>query len=63
VAPNGVAFAPPGARVGVLPRMLQEILDTRIMVKNAMKRAPKSAKVSGKLQRRVHDCPEFSNSC
>ena len=33
VAPNGVAFAPAGVRPGVLPRMLAEILSTRIMVK------------------------------
>lgn len=45
VAPNGVAFAPKEARPGVLPRLLQEILNTRIMVKQAMKRSPKSAKV------------------
>lgn len=32
VAPNGVAFAPKEARPGVLPRLLQEILNTRIMV-------------------------------
>ena len=32
VAPNGVAYAPPESRPGVLPRMLAEILGTRIMV-------------------------------
>ena len=32
VAPNGVAFAPKEVRPGVLPRLLQEILNTRIMV-------------------------------
>ncbi len=46
VAPNGVAYAAPEARQGVLPRLLSEILATRIMVKAAMKRAPKTAKVS-----------------
>ena len=45
IAPNGVAYAPPEARPGILPRLLQEILSTRIMVKAAMKRSPKSAKV------------------
>lgn len=45
IAPNGVAYAPPEVRQGVLPRLLSEILATRIMVKAAMKRAPKSAKV------------------
>ncbi len=32
VAANGVAYAPPEARPGVVPRMLAEILGTRIMV-------------------------------
>ncbi|CAG9460605.1 unnamed protein product [Pedinophyceae sp. YPF-701] len=41
VAPNGVAFAPPAARPGVLPRLLKEILDTRVMVKAAMSRLTK----------------------
>lgn len=38
VAPNGAVFAPPSLRTGVLPRMLQEILDTRVMVKAAAAR-------------------------
>lgn len=33
VAPNGVAFVPPDVRPGVLPRLLNEILNTRIMVR------------------------------
>lgn len=33
VTPNGIAFAPKEARPGVLPRLLQEILNTRIMVR------------------------------
>ncbi|BDA47990.1 probable DNA polymerase zeta catalytic subunit [Coccomyxa sp. Obi] len=56
VAPNGVAYAPPEARQGVLPRLLSEILATRIMVKAAMKRAPKTAKV---LQR-ILNARQFS---
>ncbi|GAX80194.1 hypothetical protein CEUSTIGMA_g7632.t1 [Chlamydomonas eustigma] len=36
--PNGMAYVKPAIRPGVLPRMLSEILDTRIMVKAAMKR-------------------------
>ncbi len=40
-----MAYASPEARPGIVPRLLQEILSTRIMVKAAMKRAPKSAKV------------------
>lgn len=45
IAPNGVAYVPPSVRPGVLPRMLHEILSTRIMVKGAMKRVPPSNKV------------------
>jgi DNA polymerase zeta len=38
VTPNGMAFVKSTVRPGVVPRMLSEILDTRIMVKAAMKR-------------------------
>jgi hypothetical protein len=39
VAPNGAVFCSPDQRVGVLPRMLKELLETRIMVKvNGRKR-------------------------
>ncbi|XP_064489421.1 DNA polymerase zeta catalytic subunit-like isoform X2 [Ornithodoros turicata] len=37
VSPGGVAFVLPPVRKGVLPQMLEEILSTRIMVKQAMK--------------------------
>ncbi|XP_053161604.1 DNA polymerase zeta catalytic subunit isoform X1 [Hemicordylus capensis] len=37
VSPSGVAFVKPSVRKGVLPRMLEEILKTRIMVKQSMK--------------------------
>ncbi|XP_025040532.2 DNA polymerase zeta catalytic subunit isoform X2 [Pelodiscus sinensis] len=37
VSPNGVAFVKPSVRKGVLPRMLEEILKTRIMVKQSIK--------------------------
>ncbi|XP_054590029.2 DNA polymerase zeta catalytic subunit isoform X1 [Nothobranchius furzeri] len=37
VSPGGVAFVKSSVRKGVLPRMLEEILGTRIMVKNSMK--------------------------
>jgi DNA polymerase elongation subunit (family B) len=42
LTPNGVMFAPASVRVGVLPRMLREILETRVMVKAALKRAKQS---------------------
>ncbi|XP_066469530.1 DNA polymerase zeta catalytic subunit isoform X1 [Tiliqua scincoides] len=37
VSPCGIAFVKPSVRKGVLPRMLEEILKTRIMVKQSMK--------------------------
>lgn len=37
ISPNGVAFVKPSVRKGVLPRMLEEILKTRLMVKQSMK--------------------------
>ncbi|XP_077366154.1 DNA polymerase zeta catalytic subunit isoform X2 [Festucalex cinctus] len=37
VAPNGIAFVKSSVRKGVLPSMLEEILKTRIMVKQSMK--------------------------
>eukprot|EP00002_Diphylleia_rotans_P013155 TRINITY_DN2562_c0_g1_i23.p1 TRINITY_DN2562_c0_g1~~TRINITY_DN2562_c0_g1_i23.p1 ORF type:complete len:1638 (+),score=290.27 TRINITY_DN2562_c0_g1_i23:62-4975(+) len=36
-SPNGVLYADASVRCGILPRLLKEILDTRIMVKRAMK--------------------------
>ncbi|KAI8870854.1 DNA/RNA polymerase, partial [Ramicandelaber brevisporus] len=37
IAPNGVAFVKPHVRCGTLGRGLAEILDTRVMIKSAMK--------------------------
>nr|CAD7426301.1 unnamed protein product [Timema monikensis] len=37
ISPCGVAFVDAGVRQGILPRMLQEILETRLMVKKSMK--------------------------
>ncbi|KAJ8385944.1 hypothetical protein AAFF_G00179060 [Aldrovandia affinis] len=37
VSPNGIAFVKSSVRQGVLPSMLEEILKTRIMVKQSMK--------------------------
>ncbi|EDV19123.1 uncharacterized protein TRIADDRAFT_34116 [Trichoplax adhaerens] len=38
VSPTGLAFVKSNIRKGVLPRMLEEILNTRVMVKGAMKK-------------------------
>ncbi|XP_076930223.1 DNA polymerase zeta catalytic subunit-like [Bidens hawaiensis] len=45
LTPNGVMYAPSKVRKGVLPRLLDEILSTRIMVKQAMKKLSSSDKV------------------
>ncbi|KAK2505421.1 hypothetical protein MC885_016958 [Smutsia gigantea] len=37
VSPNGIAFVKPSVRKGVLPRMLEDILKTRLMVKQSVK--------------------------
>nr|VWO96738.1 DNA polymerase (EC [Ganoderma boninense] len=39
VAPNGLMYVKPTVRKGLLGRMLTELLDTRVMVKQAMKSA------------------------
>ncbi|GER55202.1 DNA polymerase [Striga asiatica] len=38
LTPNGVVYVPSKVRKGILPRLLEEILSTRIMVKKAMKK-------------------------
>lgn len=43
-APCGVGFVKASVRKGVLPRMLDEILQTRLMVKKAIKDHSKSDK-------------------
>uniref|UniRef100_A0A0E0EFX6 DNA polymerase zeta catalytic subunit n=1 Tax=Oryza meridionalis TaxID=40149 RepID=A0A0E0EFX6_9ORYZ len=45
LTPNGVLYVQSEVRKGVLPRLLEEILSTRIMVKQAMKKLPASQKV------------------
>lgn len=45
LTPNGVLYVPSKVRKGVLPRLLEEILSTRIMVKKAMKKLNSSHKV------------------
>ncbi|KAI8815501.1 hypothetical protein BJ742DRAFT_18942 [Cladochytrium replicatum] len=37
VSPNGMVFVKPHIRQGVIPRMLSEILETRVMLKQSMK--------------------------
>ncbi|KAJ2722571.1 DNA polymerase zeta [Coemansia sp. Benny D115] len=38
VSPNGILFVKPAVRRGLLGRMLQELLESRVMIKDAMKR-------------------------
>ncbi|TYI16304.1 hypothetical protein ES332_A08G245600v1 [Gossypium tomentosum] len=45
LTPNGVMYVPSKVRKGVLPRLLEEILSTRIMVKQAMKNLTPPQKV------------------
>ncbi|KAK3127981.1 hypothetical protein QOZ80_7AG0580980 [Eleusine coracana subsp. coracana] len=45
LTPNGVLYVQPEVRKGVLPRLLEEILSTRIMVKQAMKKLCPSQQV------------------
>lgn len=45
LTPNGVMYVPSKVRKGVLPRLLEEILSTRIMVKQAMKKLVPSQQV------------------
>lgn len=49
VAPNGVAYVPSEVRRGILPRLLEEILSTRIMVKQAMKKLAPSQLVRHRI--------------
>ena len=51
-APNGVLFTKAETRPGILPRLLQEILDTRFMVKRAMKQLPASSSLHRTLNAR-----------
>ncbi|CAN0444631.1 unnamed protein product, partial [Ectocarpus sp. 8 AP-2014] len=39
LAPNTAGFCHPSLRQGILPLMLREILETRVMIKGAMRRA------------------------
>jgi DNA polymerase zeta len=50
-SPCGVAYVKSSVRDGILPKMLREILDTRLMVKNSMKKN----KEDGVLQKVLHN--------
>ncbi|OBZ79777.1 DNA polymerase zeta catalytic subunit [Grifola frondosa] len=54
VAPNGIIYVKPEVRRGLLGRMLTELLDTRVMVKQAMKGAK-----DDKALRRVLDARQL----
>lgn len=54
IAPNGIIYVKPIVRQGLLGRMLTELLDTRVMVKQAMK----SAK-DDKVLRRILDARQL----
>merc|ERR1719410_1383778 len=60
-APGGIAFVKESVKKGILPKMLEEILEARVMVKNSMKLHNKLAdqdpglrKKNSKLQRILH---------
>ncbi|CAG2123243.1 unnamed protein product, partial [Medioppia subpectinata] len=53
ISPNGVVFLKDYVRKGILPKMLDEILETRIMVKNAMKMNNKKQNPSKGLNRKL----------
>lgn len=44
LAPNTAGFCHPSLRQGILPLMLREILETRVMIKGAMRRAEAAGK-------------------
>jgi len=52
VSPNGVMFVTPSILQGILPRLLREILETRVMVKAAMKRHKSDAALCRMLDAR-----------
>ncbi|XP_074312247.1 DNA polymerase zeta catalytic subunit isoform X2 [Silene latifolia] len=49
VTPNGVMYVSSEVRKGVLPRLLDEILSTRIMVKQAIKKLSASQKILNRI--------------
>ncbi|RXN14092.1 DNA polymerase zeta catalytic subunit [Labeo rohita] len=61
VSPNGVAFVKASVRRGVLPRMLEEILKTRIMVKQSMKAYKNDKALLRLLDARQHGLKLIAN--
>merc|ERR1719410_2940890 len=60
-APGGIAFVKESVKKGILPKMLEEILEARVMVKNSMKlhnkladQDPSLRKKNAKLQKILH---------
>lgn len=51
MAPNGMMYVNPTVRKSLLAKMLTELLETRVMVKQAMKTS-KDDKVCGLITRR-----------
>ncbi|KAI4310958.1 hypothetical protein MLD38_035900 [Melastoma candidum] len=49
LTPNGAMYVPPTVRKGILPRLLEEILSTRIMVKQAMKKLTPAQRVLSRI--------------
>lgn len=56
LTPNGVMYVSSKVRKGVLPRLLEEILSTRIMVKEAMKKLMPSERVL----HRIHNARQLA---
>ncbi|KHN03988.1 DNA polymerase zeta catalytic subunit [Glycine soja] len=54
LTPNGVMFVPSKVRRGILPRLLEEILTTRIMVKQAIKKLAPPEKVLQRVKTYLH---------
>ena len=58
ISPNGSMFVNPSVRKGILPMMLQEILDTRQMIKRSMKIY--SGQEGGEILQRVLDARQLA---
>ncbi|KAL1131908.1 hypothetical protein AAG570_011519, partial [Ranatra chinensis] len=54
ISPTGIGFVKPNVRTGVLPQMLEEILNTRLMVKQSLK-----ANKNNKLLKKVLDARQL----